>query len=439
MALLRLTILSLVGTALLTIFLYPNCLSLPAAALKSTLKHALSALRSFRRDKDERTGSSFGLKISLILASFYAAQGLATSLNRQAKKLKLRGGSKSKSNLPALSMAKIPFHFMEIPVLLSLIVFGSVILPNSIVSKYTTVLAGFAPVMPLLEVASLLTVVMAAGRSWTPKIVESHDFVKVAVVAACFASFALSSSVFYFIYANFRLSTLIASLLSSLLTLLIVQVIACCQIDHATITDPALIFPYISYNLILITLKSGMRALLDHQRDPHIYPTNPQKFLKLIEFLFPAATPGKFPSLTRQILQTFFSPVLIFHLLLQLALMTVASSTSTGDAESDDSEPSLLFRFRQFFVNNLWPLFGKSFLVIIYTISWLEQCHPDVLKLTHLSDSSGFWRWIVIGCSVAWYSKHLLLDGQKNTSETGTSSYTCDKAFWRQFHNLKDD
>ena len=329
---------------------------------------------------------------------------------------------------------------MEIPGLLSLIVFGSVVLPVSIVRKYTAILAGFAPVMPLLEVVSLMAVVMAAGRSWTPKIIESHDFIKVSVVLACFLSFIASSSVFYFVYSHFRLSTLISSLLSSLLTLMIVQVIACCQIDHATITDPALIFPYISYNLILIVLKSGMRALLDHQRDPQIYPNNPQKFLKIVEFLFASATPGKFPSLTRQILQTFFSPVLIFHLLLQLALIAAASSESDQNKDEEYSEQICLYSARKFFVSNLWPLFGKSFLVLIYTVSWLEQCHPETLISTPLLDSSVLWRWVAVGCSVAWYGKHLLLDGASTgIKSTSATSYTCDKAFWRQFHNLKDE
>ena len=427
MPFLRFTVLSLFTASLLSLFLlYPNLRSF--AAFKAAVKCGLLRVHGFRNNFGggiDRVGPNFGLKISLILASFYAAQGVASSFNRRASR------KPSKSNSSALIFAKIPFHFMEIPVLLSLIVFGTVVLPNSIVRRYTAILAGFAPVMPLLEVAALMTVVMAAGRSWTLKIVESHDFVKVAVVLACFISFALSSSVFYFIYAHFRLSTLISSLLSSLFTLMIVQVITCCQIDHATITDPALIFPYISYNLILITLKTGMLALLNHQRDPQIYPNNPQKFLKLIEFLFPTAT----PPLTRQILQTFFSPVLIFHLLLQLALITVATSESSGsDQDSEDSDQSILYRARSFFVNNLWPLFGKSFLVIIYTVSWLEQCHPDVFAST----AGGLWRWIVVGCCVAWYGKHLLFDNNNNNNKK-ESSYTCDKAFWRQFHNLKDD
>lgn len=434
MSFVRLTVLSLFATVLVSLFLYPNLRSF--SVIKSALKYGLSGFTGFRRrfGSHDHVGPVFGLKISLILASFYAAQGLANALNRRPRQ------SSQKSN--SLILPNIPFHFMEIPVLLSLIVFGSVVLPVSIVQKYTVVLAGFAPVMPLLEVASLMTVVMAAGRSWTPKIVESHDFIKVSVVLACFLSFSLSSSVFYFIYAHFRLSTLISSLMASLSTLMVVLVISCCRIDHATITDPALIFPYISYNLVLITLKSGIRALLYHQRDPPIYPNNPQKFLKIIEFLFISATPGKFPSLTRQILQTFFSPVLIFHLLLQLALITAASSASEDQDTEDSDHQSILCRARRFFVSNLWPLFGKSFLVIIYTISWLEQCHPETLISAPLLDSSGFWRWIAVGCSVAWYGKHLLFDGisSNNNSETRTGpSYTCDKSFWRQFHNLKDE
>ena len=426
MSFFRVTALSLLSTLAITLYLYPNLRSL--TALRSLI------LTTFARNSVATAGPFFGLKISLILASFYTAQGLTSLCN-------FRFAKHHKSKVALIT--RIPFHFMEIPVLLGLIVFGSVLIPSTFVKKYTKFLAGFAPAMPVLEVISLMKVVMAAGRSLTPRIIESHNFIKALVILACFASFAASASVFYLIYANFQLSTLISSLLSSIFTLISVQIISCCQLDHSTITDPAMIFPYISYNLALITLKSGFKALLDHQRDPQIYPKNPQSFLKIAEFLFSTATP---PSLTRQILQTIFSPVLIFHLLLQLALLTVAEESEKVE-ESDEEDGSLnlfLHKAQKYFVTNLWPLFGKSFLVIVYTISWLEQCHPEALNFNNSKeipfylDSTGFWRWISIALAIAWYSKHLLLDGYPKSTNDKTEIYTCDKTFWRQFHNLKD-
>ena len=166
------------------------------------------------------------------MASFYAAQGFANLFNLRPYKTR----KSTNSSVPLIT--GIPVHFMEIPVLLSLIVFGSVLIPSGVVQRYTKFFAGFAPVMPVLEVICFMTVVMASGRTWTPKIVESHDFVKVLVVVGCFASFLASSSAFYFIYAHFQLSTLISSLISSIFTFLIVQIVACCQLDHSTITDP---------------------------------------------------------------------------------------------------------------------------------------------------------------------------------------------------------
>lgn len=426
MSFLKLTALSLLSTVALTLYLYPNLRSFDS--LRTLIQTA------FTRTSTASHGPFFGLKISLILASFYAAQGFSGLFNFRFRKHR-------KSSKVTSLITRIPFHFMEIPLLLSLIVFGSVLVPAGFIQRYTIFLAGFAPAMPVLEVISLMTVVMAAGRSWTPLIIESHYFIKLLVILGCFASFFASSTVFYLIYSNFRLSTLIASLLSSIFTLITVQIVSCCQLDHSTITDPALIFPYISYNLILITLKSGTKALLYHQRDPQIYPKNPQSFLKIAEFLFSAKTP---PSLTRQILQTIFSPVLIFHFLLQLALLTVADEEIKIETAEEDGT-SFSYKARNYFVTNLWPLFGKSFLVVVYTISWLEQCHPEALNLSECAstevpfylDSNGFWRWFSIGVAIAWYSKHLLLDGYPKTTDT-TEKYTCDKEFWKQFHNLKD-
>ena len=401
MSLLKIITVSLLCTFVISLYLYPNLRS---------LKWIYSGLNQFslrRRAAAIAVGPFFGLKISLMLASFYAAQGFAGLLNvRQFK------AARNHSSL----INSIPFHFMEIPVLLGLIIFGSVVVPVGGVQYYTKV----------LEVISLMTVVMAAGRKWTPQIVESHDFIKVLVILGCFASFLVSSTAFYFIYANFRLSTLISSLLSSILTLIIVEILACCQLDHATIIDPAFIFPYISYNLILITLKSGVNALLDHQRDPQIYPKNPQYFLKIVEFIF-NTTPNA--SLIRQIIQTIFSPVLILHILLQLALLTVADSdVNERDCgnEHDSGQKSslfiLLYNLRKFIVTNLWPLFGKSFLIIIYTISWLEQCHPETLTSAisvnspFILDSTGFWRWIAVAVAISVYGKHLIFDGYQHNS-----------------------
>lgn len=434
MSFLRIVTFSLITTGLITLYLYPNY-------LRSVYRVGSASFVS-------AGGPSFGLKISLILASFYTAQGFSGLLGNNSD---YKSGKRGKTATSSL-IKRIPFHFMEIPLLLGLIVFGSAVLPDAFVQKYTKVLAGFSPVLPVLEVGALVTVVMTAGRTWTPQIIESHDFIKLSIILACFASFTASSSVFYFIYRHFHLSTLISSLLSSIFTLLCVQIITCCQLDHATITDPALIFPYISYNLILIVLKSGTRALLNHERDPQISPKDPQLFLKAVEFLYSKSLlTGQPPTLTRQIVQTIFSPVLIFHILIQLALLSFDSSHTeleedegALEGESFLSKIALnLTKLRSFFVTSLWPLFGKSFLVIIYTISWLEQCHPGTLE-TALNpteknlflDSTGFWRWVAVFLALAAYGKHLIFDGQDKYSD---NNYKCDKAFWRQFHNLKEE
>lgn len=414
MSFLRVTALSLLSTFIVTLYLYPNLRSFSAIS---------SALKLFFTSRYISTASShqFGLKISLILASFYGAQGLTGLLSGLGNKTTTR---KQAISLPLLT--RIPFHFMEIPILLGFIVFGSVLIPVGAVDNYTRFLAGFAPAVPILEVICLMTVVMAAGRSWTPKIVESHDLIKILVILSCFASFFISSSAIYLIYAHFNLSTLVSSLLSSIFTIILIQILTCCQLDHSTITDPALIFPYISYSLSLITLKSGMKAILDHQRDPQIYPKNPQTFLKFADILL-STSPN--PSLTRQILQTIFSPVLIFHLLLQLALVTVEIENSTSTDEPEDSDESFFNKILNYFVSNIWPLFGKSFLVIIYTISWLDSCHPETFPSNSILHTS---RWISIAFSLAWYGKHLIFDKYPK------DSYTCDKSFWKQFHGLKD-
>ena len=231
-----------------------------------------------------------------------------------------------------MDLGENPFHFMEIPVLLGLIVFGSVILPSSIVSNYATVLAGFAPIMLLLEVASFLTVVMAAGRSWTPKIVESHDFVKVAVVVALFPPVSPFPPWFSTSF------TPISAYRPSLPVLLAAHFV--CSSDR--------LLPN--------------RSRYNHRSSPSSSPTSPtiwswspwkgtrpsrsskgpahlssesQKFLKFIEFLFPAATLGKFLHLQGKFYKLSSVLSLIFHLLLQLVSYH-CSLISRRDNESDE-------------------------------------------------------------------------------------------------------
>lgn len=444
MSVLKLTALSAILTLLITIYLYPKLLQFEFELLKSwrkTIQTILSNTLSYYSSTTHSVPitSTFGLKISLILISFYTGQGILKVFKIKSNSAKLRSSTiKSKSLNNFTNILPIPFHFIEIPILLSLILFGVTLIPSSLISHHVTFLKGFAPVLAVLELFCFMTVVLSAGRAWTPRVIESHDLLKALVIMGCFISFFASSFVFYLIYTNFRLSTLISSLLSSILTLVSVQIITCCQLDHATITDPALIFPYISYNLALIVLRGGLNSfLLKTDNDPQIYPKDPQKFLKLTKFLVISTTNS---SLVKQIFKTIFSPILVFHLLLQLTLLTLVEN----EENEDDEEENFIKSLCRYFITNLWPLFGKSFLVIIYTISWLEQCHPEIILFpTSASaseetsyrwylDTAGFWRWMIVFGSLVWYGKHLIFDGNCRIDSDK------DKSFWNQFQYLKD-
>ena len=442
MSVLKLTALSAILTLLVSIYLYPKLLQFEFEVIKSwrktiqTIQTILSNTLSYYSSPTHSVPitSTFGLKISLILISFYTGQGIVKVFRSKSSSTagQLRCSNKKSLSLNNFTnILPIPFHFIEIPILLGLILFGATLIPSALISHHVTVLKGFAPALAILELFCFMTVVLGAGRAWTPRVLESHDFFKALVVMGCFMSFLASSSVFYFIYSNFRLSTLISSLLSSILTLISVQIITCCQLDHATITDPALIFPYISYNLALIVLRGGLDSFL--LNNPQIYPKDPQKFLKWTKFLIFSTSSNS--SLAKQIFQTIFGPILVFHLLLQLTLLTLAQNEN-----DDDDDENFIKTICRYLVTNLWPLFGKSFLVIIYTISWLEQCHPEVI-LFPLSasegtsyrwylDTAGFWRWMIVIGSLFWYGKHLIFDGNCRSDK--------DKSFWKQFQNLKD-
>jgi hypothetical protein len=234
-----------------------------------------------------------------------------------------------------------------------------------------------------------------------------------------------------------RVSTLVACLLSCIATLSVAQIVACCCVEHATVTDLALILPYIAYNLALIAFREAGNLALEARIDAPFVPKQRLPFLTLQKILNWGPTPS---AIVKEALSAIFSPILVFHLIFQLCILVVAAGVD-GEEEDSESELTILGNFLRFCIQTLWPLFGKSFLVLIYTAAWLDQSHPETLsslfkdgKLPWFLDSVCFWRWVVVFGALGWYGLHLIFDGVR---EDECASYKCDKAFWQQFHNFK--
>lgn len=403
---LKLGLISAFATAGIAFYLFPDAQFMP-----SWLKMNFTSLPV----KAAMDGPSLGLRISLILVTFYLAQGSLALLSRKS------------------SVGGIPFHFMEIPTLLACIIMGVAYVPNAAIKHYVTFLAGFSPLLTLLELTSAMTVIMASGRAWNPIITESSTGVKITVLLLCLVSFIASYGVIYSIYSWMNLSTLVASLLSSIGTLAFVEIIACCCVDHATITDLGLLLPYIAYNLGLIALREARNLALENRPDAPFIPKRRIAFLALQSLL---SWNNTLSGVVKEALSAIFSPILIFHLIFQLCILVIAAAI---EAE-DEREMTPLGQALHFTIKTLWPLFGKCFLVLIYTVAWLDQSHPSTFagifktgQLPFYLDAICFWRWFVVFGALAWYGKHLIFDDSR-----GEEGYQCDRNFWQQFHNFKE-
>lgn len=423
----QLTALCSLATAGIAFYIYPDARFIPAWLRGS--------LQGFT-DTPAITGPSFGLKVSLILVSFYLAQGLVALLSGH-----LHGAGKHTA--PSRS-GQIPFHFIEIPTILALVVSGVAYIPLVAVRRYTALLAGLAPLLTALELVSTMTVIMASGRVWSPKIAEAPVAAKIVVLLLCLGSVVASGAVIAMIYAWMQLSTLAASLLSSVATLVLVEIVACIRVEHATVTDMALLAPYVAYNIALIAWRGAKSLALERLAGAAFVPKNRLAFLHAGLFAL-LGTRASGLVLAKDLLATVFSPILVLHLLFQLAIIVLASRThSSSDDVEDRSLPDRAIRFG---IQCLWPLFGKSFLVIIYTASWLDQRHPETLasvfatgQLPWYLDAGSFWRWIAVFGALAWYGKHLVLDGGEDAPMFARDGeYKCDASFWRQFHNMRAD
>ncbi len=405
---LKLALVCAFATAGITVYLFPEAVNL-SFWLKANYFSSLPIRAALN-------GPALGLRISLILVSFFVGQGM----------LALSSWQKLSPN-PILS---IPFHFMEIPTLLTLIIVGVAYIPSTLVRQYVAFLAGFSPFLTFLEVSAAMTVIMACGRSWSSKITESSVAIKIAILLTCLVSFTCSFGTIFAIFAWMRVSTLVACLLSGIVALSFSQIIACCCVDHATITDLALMLPYIAYNLTLIAFREAGNLALEARIDAPFVPKQRLSFLSLQKFFTWNVTPS---GIVKEALSAVFSPVLVFHLIFQLCILVVAAGVEQ-DQEEGQSDLTIFGKSLRFAIQTLWPLFGKAFLVLIYTAAWLDQSHSEMLtglfadgKLPWYLDAVCFWRWFVVFGAIAWYGRHLIFDGE---NEAESLSYKCDKSFW---------
>jgi hypothetical protein len=241
----------------------------------------------------------------------------------------------------------------------------------------------------------------------------------------------------YQYYFSSIISVPTASLLASILTLYIGSIIFSQSRGVTPLLQPALLLPYIVYNLWMIRRSVSLTfSSVDTNDDSlPLYTSSGADWLDWIfsqdqEKSYIASEHG-FQVVTNNHGSRYFSPSFLFstfqsnierftieiiiHLLFRLGIYILSSrivhrwseqmrlKDDSDDSDSDSHEQSIVnFSFYELNLLTLTNLFGKCCLVLIYTLSWLEGTESSN---DHYSLS--LWRWINLYIFIFLYIYYL--------------------------------
>jgi len=214
----------------------------------------------------------------------------------------------------------------------------------------------------------------------------------------CLAVYATSSMVMFNLYYSGEIHTLVAaSLVACALTLVGVLTMGTVMLEHGVITDAALVFLYVTYNIW--TLLKGEKAVpmtLESRNLVHYLsnklswqsPTSQESLINVISALF-----------------RMFSVELLASLFIQMSVLLMASKIMDDSDEPEEVKSIRTFSLRNWLFNVVWPCFGRPILILVYTYSWLMQ---GMAHQVPWYIQPALWRWINIFFCLTIYLKHLL-------------------------------
>ncbi|CAG8758976.1 22228_t:CDS:2, partial [Dentiscutata erythropus] len=262
---------------------------------------------------------------------------------------------------------------------------------------YKNLLAYSAPVFITIEGAATAIVIVISRNIVRNMTDDDSQRAKVCLLIASIATYVTSFYALYVIYSIPGMDIITATLIGSVLTLVIVTTISMFISGEGIITDAALLFAYNIYCIYMLSInwnreskKSGGTILIDHEKlsfplatlqtiglsiSDSIYKINTKTLLKgATEFL------GTFRSISA--IQKALSLQAFISLVYRTGIVSIAFY-SVREAEEDEG---LIGQT----VLNFITAFTTPVLIAVYT-------HLLLSHYEYLNSDDSFWRWAGIG------------------------------------------
>jgi len=247
-----------------------------------------------------------------------------------------------------------------------------------------------------MEGIASMIIILASGQSWVDILAEQSDLVKFLALFACIVAYITSGLVIFNLYYSKLISTVAsASLVAIILTLIGVLTAVTVRIEYGIITDTALLFLYITYNIWTIAQASHANPFIN----------DPKTLYSFISKTMWTVMPAESLATVVSGILDMLSVEIIFSLFLQMSVFILASRVLCSDDERDQLAFASTTRgWSEWFYNVLWPCFGKCAIVLVYTYAWL--IYGRQANLAFYFDPI-VWRWINIFMCLSMYTRHL--------------------------------
>ncbi len=372
-------------------------------------------------------GRGQALKVSLAALLYYAAKAAASLASAAYLAPPDRLRAAGCRPLAVLQRTLAAVSLGDAPLLLAAAYGALLWMPHAWTAAYQVFLIHAYPLLVLLEGCSALTVILGAGRLFSR---PAGGPLRLLGLLLCTTSYASSAGVVAHMYEGGLIATLAGSTLAAItFTLTAILAAVAAFVPHASCTDGALLFLYVTYNVWTLgrggalALPGGgggsMRSLLlgsDAQRiaggalggtiGSALAALGGRVSAALGAGGAPAAalcgggeraSPPHAPALADLIggAVALFGVEIVATLLVQMALFICMARMYRRAA------PTLL----DVVVSTVWPSLGRAVLVALYTYAGL--LYTRSIEGLPLALDPVTWRWVNILASLAIYTAHL--------------------------------
>jgi hypothetical protein len=212
-------------------------------------------------------------------------------------------------------------------------------LPAWLLQPYETLLLSSSPVIIMLEGLATMVIIITSGQGLADFLFDRSDVLKALLVLACIGIYGISSLTIFSIYQAGLIKALLdASLVAVSLTLIAVLSVATLMIEHGVLTDAALLFLYVTYNIWTITRSSITATTVTHE---------PRSLLGYLANMTwsTAPTQDSLLSMVRTLFQM-FSLEMVTGLFIQMSVFLIVTRIIEQTSDNEDIKQERSFSLK---------------------------------------------------------------------------------------------